>query len=224
MLGSRGNEGTNCIFPSDLIPFTRRPLFIVIDSDCSEAFKVIHGAEKVERAAMLLSATNSIPISPTDSPRQPSGSLFTVFLTAPLQAFLLLLGFSGSESEMDTYHNAEKLLSSSLNDWGTALATSDTLDPVWAQILTDPFLRRLLLRFLFCRAVLTLYKPTFNKKDFHPDCLPPMPQSFVPTCHAAQTLILQIAEIFGVTDRFVFSEGIVLPGNPDRDTDSMSSS
>lgn len=47
----------------------------------------------------------------------------------------------------DTYTEAEKLLSSSLNDWGSTLATSDNLDPVWAQILRDPFLRRLLLRY-----------------------------------------------------------------------------
>ncbi|KAF9624256.1 hypothetical protein IFM89_009164 [Coptis chinensis] len=38
-MGSCGNGGTNCIYPSDLIPFTRRPLFLIVDSDCSEAFK-----------------------------------------------------------------------------------------------------------------------------------------------------------------------------------------
>lgn len=46
----------------------------------------------------------------------------------------------------DTYNKAEKLLSSSFSDWGSTLVTSDTIDPVWAQILSDPFLRRLLLR------------------------------------------------------------------------------
>uniref|UniRef100_A0A6N2LCG3 Uncharacterized protein n=1 Tax=Salix viminalis TaxID=40686 RepID=A0A6N2LCG3_SALVM len=30
--GTRGNGGLNSIYPTDLIPFTRRPLFIVIDS------------------------------------------------------------------------------------------------------------------------------------------------------------------------------------------------
>lgn len=55
----------------------------------------------------------------------------------------------------DTFNKAEKLLSLSLNDWGSALATSNTLNPVWAQTLSDPFLRRLLLRyFLFVHHVL----------------------------------------------------------------------
>lgn len=47
----------------------------------------------------------------------------------------------------DTFNKAEKLLSLSLSDWGLALATSDMLNPVWAQTLSDPFLRRLLLRY-----------------------------------------------------------------------------
>lgn len=47
----------------------------------------------------------------------------------------------------DLFNKAEKLLSSSLNAWGSALATSNTLNPVWAQTLSDPFLRRLLLRY-----------------------------------------------------------------------------
>ncbi|BBG97080.1 Protein of unknown function D [Prunus dulcis] len=94
--GTHVNGGMNSIYPSDLVPFTRRPLFLVIDSDNSEAFE-------------------------------------------------------------DTYNKAEKLLSSSFSDWGSTLVTSDTIDPVWAQILSDPFLRRLLLRFLFCRAALSLY-------------------------------------------------------------------
>lgn len=47
---------------------------------------------------MLLSP-NSYPTVPSavDSSRHPSGSLFTSFLTAPLQAFCLLLGISGPD-------------------------------------------------------------------------------------------------------------------------------
>lgn len=52
------------------------------------------------------------------------------------------------------FSNAEKLLSSSLNEWGLALATCDSLSPVWGQILCDPFLRRLLLRFVHYTQVL----------------------------------------------------------------------
>ncbi|KAA8520353.1 hypothetical protein F0562_014609 [Nyssa sinensis] len=212
--GARGGRGVNCIFPCDIIPFTRRPLFLVIDSDSSKTFMAINGAEKGEPAVMLLSPSSSSPMpAAVDSSHHPSGSLFTSFLTAPLQALCLLLGFSGSDIEMDMYNKAEKLLSLSLNDWGSMLATSDNLDPAWAQVLGDPFLRRLLLRFIFCLAVLTLYAPTFNKKEFLPECMPYLPEVVLPTTAASQTAIMKIVNVLGATNSFIFSEGIMLPEN-----------
>lgn len=53
------------------------------------------GAEKGEPAAILLSPVT--PLSTVESSKQPSGSLFTSFLTSPLQTFALLVGFTGSE-------------------------------------------------------------------------------------------------------------------------------
>ncbi|KAK3009020.1 hypothetical protein RJ639_013850 [Escallonia herrerae] len=216
-------QGINCIYPCDFIPFTRRPLLLVIDSDVSKAFKALKvlilyrnqaicGAEKGEPVALLLSPSpfSTIP-GAGDSSRHPSRSLFTSFLSAPLQAFLLLLGFSSSDIEMDTFNKAEKLLSQSLDQFGSTLATSDTLDAVWAQALSDPFLRRLILRFIFCRAVLTLYAPTFNKKESHPECIPCLPEAVQPSTVLCQMAVLQVASTFGATNRFVLSEGIMLP-------------
>ncbi|MBA0574171.1 hypothetical protein Golob_001403, partial [Gossypium lobatum] len=173
--------------------------------------KAISGAEKGERAALLLSPNCSFPIGSSDASRHSVGSLFTIFLTAPLQAFCLLLGISGSDIEMDTYKHAESLLSSSLNDWGLKLATSDNFDPVWAQILGDPFLRRFLLRFIFCRAVLTLFVQTYNKEEFHPECMPALPDAVSPRTSASQTAVVQLAKLFHATKRFVFTEAIPLP-------------
>ncbi|XP_031392700.1 protein SCAI isoform X5 [Punica granatum] len=203
--GSRGNGGLNCVYPSDLLPFTRRPLFLVIDSESSIAFEAISGAEKGEPAALLLSPRCSAPMGSNDSCRHSNGSLFTIFLTAPLQAFCILVGISSSEVDMGAFSNAEKLLSSSLNDWGLALAACDSLSPVWVQILGDPFLRRLLLRFIFCWAVLSLYAPTYSKTEFVPHCLPHLPENFTPKAAAIQTVVLQVAETFGAANKFIFS-------------------
>ncbi|GMN38994.1 hypothetical protein TIFTF001_008226 [Ficus carica] len=225
--GTRGNGGPNCIYPSDIVPFTRRPLFLVIDGDRNEAFEAINGAEKGEAAAVLLSASTSYHYTSTDSPHHSSGSLFTLFLTAPVQALCLLLGVSGSDVEMDTYFKAQNLLSSSLNDWGSHLVASDSLHPVWAQVLGDPFLRRLVLRFLFCRATLALYAPTFNKKEFIPRCVPSLPEFLLPSAVTCQTLVMQIANVFGATGRFKIVEEAVLAAENTThggDTDSMSSS
>lgn len=206
-IGARGNGGLDFIYPCDFIPFSRKPLLLVIDSENSKVFKAIKGYEKGEAVAMLLSPSSS---TCEYSPHQSSGSLFTCFLTAPLQAFCLLLGISGSDMVEGIYNKAENMLSSSLNYWGSTLAASDNLDPAWAQLLSDPFLRRLLLRFLFCRAVLSLYSLTFNKEEFLPECAPCLPDVVLPTSAASQTAILRIATIFGATNAFNFSEGIEL--------------
>ncbi|KAM3357720.1 protein SCAI [Capsicum galapagoense] len=212
-IGSRSSGGLSGIYPCDLLPFTRRPLFLVIDSDSSKAFTALSGSEKGESVAMLLSPAISLPISTVDSVRQPSGSSFTSFLTIPLQAFLLMLGFTGSDIDMDMYGKADKLLSSSLNEWGLLLAASGNLNPVWAQTLGDPFLRRLILRFVFCRTVLALYAPTFNKTEFLPECIPSLPDAFLPTSDTCQRTVSQLADTFGATSKFNFSKDTMLSDN-----------
>ncbi|XP_031502756.1 uncharacterized protein LOC116265904 isoform X2 [Nymphaea colorata] len=208
-LGCHG--GVNGLYACDLIPFSRRPLFLVIDSNCSQSFKDISGTEKGDRAALLLSPASPSPASgATEKVRYSSGSQFTMFLTAPLQAFCQLVGLSGSKLvDMHNYHGADKLLSTCLAEWGSSLAADDSLDPVWIRVFDDPFLRRLILRFIFCRAVLSLYAPTFSQKEFVPECLPPLPNSFLPINPRLQSAILGIANVLGVASHFVFSDGIL---------------
>lgn len=62
--------------------------------------QVIAGKEKGESVAMLLSPSSLPPIASADCSRYLHGSLFTMFLTAPLQAFCLLLGLSGNDIDM----------------------------------------------------------------------------------------------------------------------------
>jgi len=60
----------------------------------------------------------------------------------------ILLGFQ------DTYANAENILFSAFEEYEGILCTSVGLNNVWGQILPDPFLRRLILRYripyIFC--------------------------------------------------------------------------
>lgn len=141
-------------------------------------FQVLHGAERGETAALLLS-----PLRPTFKGHRSvidvteNGSQFTFFLTAPLQAFCLMVDLSvhniDSVSWVETlyelpndlfylifsylfmvfwtqevYEDAENILSTAFSECEVILCTSKTLDLVWAQVLSDPFLRRLLLRSL----------------------------------------------------------------------------
>lgn len=60
-----------------------------------------------------------------------------VFLHVPLRSFLF----------QESYNDADNILSTSFSEWEVILCTSTTLDLVWAQVLSDPFLRRLILRY-----------------------------------------------------------------------------
>uniref|UniRef100_A0A6N2NKF8 RGS domain-containing protein n=1 Tax=Salix viminalis TaxID=40686 RepID=A0A6N2NKF8_SALVM len=56
-LGPRGYGGSNALYPGDIIPFTRRPLFLIIDSDSSHAFKAGPAWCRKERAGCPVSFT-----------------------------------------------------------------------------------------------------------------------------------------------------------------------
>ncbi|OWM82180.1 hypothetical protein CDL15_Pgr001754 [Punica granatum] len=96
-LGPKGSGGSNTLYPADIIPFTRRPLFLIIDSDNSQAFKVIHGAERGETAALFLSPLRPSFRNLSDAAQIENGSQFTYFLTAPLLAFRQMAGLSSSD-------------------------------------------------------------------------------------------------------------------------------
>jgi len=201
-LGPRGSGGPNSLYPEDLIPFTRYPLFLVIDSENSHAFKAIHNAEKGEPAALLLSPRISSAMPCVES--MGHGSQFTYFLTAPMQAFCQLAGIT-SDIDTDTYANAENVLFSAFEEYEGILCTSVGLNNVWGQILPDPFLRRLILRFIFCRAVLFYFHPEEHEQHL-PTCLPNLPESVSPTVEAIKTPILLLAENLVVSNRFHFRD------------------
>lgn len=60
-------------------------------------FQVLHGAERGERAAILLSPLR--PANLPDANFAQNGSQFTFFLTAPLSAFCQLVGLSPPDIE-----------------------------------------------------------------------------------------------------------------------------
>ncbi|WCJ31933.1 hypothetical protein M5689_013384 [Euphorbia peplus] len=202
-LGPRGTSGSNTICPADIIPFTRRPLFIIIDSDSSHAFKVLHGAERGEPAALLLS-----PLKPSHrSDTTQNGSQFTLFLTAPLQAFCQMVGLTSSDVDTDMYNEAEDILSNAFSEWEVILCTFKHLDLVWAQALSDPFIRRIILRFIFCRVVLSVFSSlTEDREQYLPVCLPDLPSSLSPSARVVHSAVVQLANHLNVAHYFHFND------------------
>ncbi|KAL4579725.1 hypothetical protein LXL04_015888 [Taraxacum kok-saghyz] len=219
-LGPTRSAGSNNLFPADLIPFTRRPAFFIIDSDNSHSFKaekslyfhhnrfsyliiVLHGAERGEPAALLLS-----PLRPTFKSQSNSssenGSQFTFFLTAPLPAFFQMFGLTFSDADVELMEDAESIVSSAFAEWEIILSTTTTLDLVWAQVLSEPLLRRIILRFIFCRSVLTNFGGREGNEHYIPVCLPELPDSVSPNSGIVQSAVTRLAEHLKLSHCFRF--------------------
>ncbi|PWZ37218.1 Protein SCAI, partial [Zea mays] len=190
----------NNLYPEDLIPFTRYPLFLVIDSENSHAFKAglenpscllacesilklattfflleaIHNAEKGEPAALLLSPRTSSAMPGVES--MGHGSQFTYFLTVPMQAFCQLAGIT---SNIDTSRKKGKEMGINM----LIMAVN------W---------------FIFCRAVLFYFHS--DEHEHLPTCLPSLPESVSPNAEAIKKPILSIAEDLVVSDQFNFGD------------------
>lgn len=85
------------------------------------------------------------------------------------------------------------------------------------RLIKPVFLFPTLCRFIFCQTVLTLYAPVSNKKEFLPTCVPSLPKPVLPPSYSYQSVILHLANIFGATKYFVFSDD-VLPENMHTET------
>lgn len=210
LLGSRGGIGPNYLYPTDILPFTRKPLFIIIDSDNSSVFELIHGEEKGEPAALLLSpimqpsGEHGFSVDSSSSYQKGGRSYFTFFLTAPFLAFCQLVNVRVTTLAQGVIDQVEKLVTSLIAELAKTLCMS-TLDPVWARIMWDPFLRQLLLRFIFCRACLALHRQYGSKQEYLPQCLPPLPKEVMPTEVAVEACVSRVASALKVLDQFSIS-------------------
>ncbi|XP_024544213.1 protein SCAI [Selaginella moellendorffii] len=198
---SLGRRGSN-VYPGDLLPFTRRPLFIVVDSDASNIFESLCGDERGEPVVLLLSPT----AKPYTAKHPGTGSTFTFFLTAPLQALCQMTNVRVTELQQGSYEQAEKMVSSTLLELGNLLASSGSLNVAWGRVLGDPFLRQLLFRFVFARACYSLHRLYVGKSEYYPRCLPPLPEEVLPRSRVVELSVLQVARLLCVADQFFFSE------------------
>lgn len=73
----------HCLHPADLIPFTRKPLFLIVDSNNSVEFRSMPNV--FDQPVMCLMSPISYPSSVQD--KSEIGSLFTLFLHTPLLGF-----------------------------------------------------------------------------------------------------------------------------------------
>jgi len=188
--------------PQDLAPFTRRPLFLVIDGE-DRGFRSLCGREGGEPAVLLESRS-----------RQGAGdgdSLFTLFLSSPALGFCALAegGTGGGDrgrgwkADVATVRSLESHVAQVLDDWWAALLElpPQEVAPTWARVLDDPFLGQFALRFALARAALALYRGGECAAPL-PVCCPELPAPLAPDAPPARRAVAGLARAAGCARLF----------------------
>ncbi|XP_075935960.1 protein SCAI [Anarhichas minor] len=192
---NQAQKEMHCLHPGDLFPFTRKPLFVIVDSSNSTAYK--HFTNLFGQPLVCLLSPTVYPKSVQDQSQR--GSLFTLFLYSPLLAFASVCGLTSVQRGL--WERAQEFLCKVYRDIGQMITRSRTIDQAFLQFFGDEFLRLLLIRFVFCSAALRLHK-LFREAQSFPESYPELPKQDTVESSLLQKHILELATMLDVQSLF----------------------
>ncbi|ORX49859.1 hypothetical protein DM01DRAFT_1367959 [Hesseltinella vesiculosa] len=160
-----------CLYPADLIPWTRKPLCLIIDSDNSTAF--------YQAIPNLFDQPVLTLLSPTQYPstiqeKREIGSLFTLFLHTPLLGFCSVSDIGNLDHEKwDLCVQKVAQLEQTI---GQRLLDHPDLHPYIKCFMEDAFLWTFIVRFVMCGVILRCHS-SFKHEKSYPCSTPDMPES-----------------------------------------------
>ncbi|KAI8074604.1 hypothetical protein BC940DRAFT_343206 [Gongronella butleri] len=184
-----------CLYPADLIPWTRKPLFLVIDSDNSTAFyQAIPNVFDQPLLALL---------SPTQYPstiqdKTEIGSLFTLFLHTPLLGFCSVADIGNLDH--DKWLLCVQKVAQLEHTIGQRLAENPDLDPSIMRFMQDAYLWTFIVRFVLCGVILRCHS-SFKHEKSYPSSSPDMPEAIY-VDKSIMTLFNELIAIAGVSTYF----------------------
>lgn len=202
MLQSKPPHEPHCLHPGDLYPFTRRPLFLVVDSDNSFVFQ--HIPRYFGQPLVTLMSPQDLPDMPGS--HQHAGSLFTLFLHSPLQALCRCCAVSSIPAHH--WERCQSYVDRFVTEASRLVTRASRLDPSYIHFFGDDFLRLLLLRYVFCCVVLQLHR-AFRGRQYRPRCQPPLPDQDLLEHPSLQHLVLDLATHLDVRHHFAEAPGEV---------------
>ncbi|XP_012944072.1 protein SCAI [Aplysia californica] len=192
----------HCLHPGDLYPYTRKPLFLIIDSSNSSAFQNFPNV--FGQPLVCLLSPEQVPVTMQD--QQLKGNLFTLFLHSPLMAMCCVCSIS--DIPISLWDKCQAQVDKFVADASRLFSRARKLDHAYVQFLGDDFLRLLLLRFVFCYIVLILHRG-FKGPSYYPASHPALPTDEILEHPALYKLVLDLASMLEV--RGLFAE----PGDVD---------
>ncbi|XP_062845045.1 protein SCAI isoform X2 [Trichomycterus rosablanca] len=197
---NQAQKEMHCLHPGDLYPFTRKPLFIIVDSSNSTAYK--NFSNLFGQPLVCLLSPMVYPKSMQDQTQR--GSLFSLFLYNPLMGFLSVCDLTSMRQGL--WEKAQEFLWKIFHDIGQLLTSSRAIDQAFLQFYGDEFLRLLMIRFVFCSATLRLHK-LFREAQSFPESYPQLPKQEMVENSLLQKHIMELAVMLDVQN--LFTDGIL---------------
>ncbi|XP_041368658.1 protein SCAI-like [Gigantopelta aegis] len=192
----------HCLHPGDLYPYTRKPLFLIVDSDNSSAFQ--NYPNLFGQPLVCLLSPEQVPTTMQDQHQK--GNLFTLFLHSPLMALCYVCNIV--DIPIMLWDKCHTQIDKFMVESSKLFIRSRKLDHSYMQFFGDDFLRLLLLRFVFCYIVLILHRG-FKGPSFYPVSHPPLSTDEILEHPVLYKIVLDLASILEV--RGLFAE----PGEGD---------
>lgn len=150
----------HCLHPADLAPFTRKPMFLIIDSDHSTGFKTMPNI--FDQPLMCLMSPEEYPSSVQD--KSEIGSLFTLFLHTPLLGFCSVSDIGNLDQQK--WDECVQKVSVMENRIGQLLLADVTVDRSIKRFMTDDFLYYFIVRFVLCGIILRYHSSFKDEKVY----------------------------------------------------------
>ncbi|XP_077861892.1 protein SCAI-like [Saccoglossus kowalevskii] len=186
----------HCLHPGDLYPFSRKPLFLVVDSTNSVVFKNVPNL--FGQPLVCLMSPTQLPKNLQD--QNTKGNLFTLFMYSPLTAFCHVCDIG--DIPVALWEKCQKHVTMVTQETATLISKSRSLDHTYMQFYGDEFLRLLMLRFVFCYVTLK-YHRGFKDDTYYPQSHPEMKGCDILENVNLHKWILELASILDVRALFL---------------------
>mmetsp|Transcript_127969 Transcript_127969/g.190641 ORF Transcript_127969/g.190641 Transcript_127969/m.190641 type:complete len:565 (+) Transcript_127969:22-1716(+) len=186
----------DCLYPEDLLVYTRKHLFLIIDSDNSAAFEEIPSLFG-KQVVCLMSPRKQPSLDKTEK-EEKIGNLFTLFLCDPLSAFCYVMNKTNISKEILVKANEKKenFLSAIL----VLIQTQPGIDPALLLFSQEDFLRKFIQNYIFCVATLLYHKKFQSSRGkYWPKITPSLPNELFHH-RTLQSEIYDLAMIIGASN------------------------
>ncbi|GAA5798761.1 hypothetical protein HPULCUR_004167 [Helicostylum pulchrum] len=179
----------HCLHPADLVPFTRKPLFLIVDSNNSTEFKNMPNV--FDQPVMCLMSPIEYPSSVQD--KSEIGSLFTLFLHTPLLGFCSVSDIGNlDQQKWDACVQKIAIMEKAIGD---LLITDATVDKNVKRFMSDDFLYYFIVRFVLC-GIFLRYHSSFKDERSFPSSFPSLPDSV----YVSSEIVTMLGDLTAIAD------------------------